>query len=218
MAKRRSDERDLQNLEKRFWSRVNKNGPMPKDESLGQCWVWTGTRHKKGYGQLQVEGRKIGAHQVGYFLQNDYKLRLSSTEPCVLHKCDNPPCVRGSHLFAGTPQNNTDDMVKKGRNRFVEGGRIGGRVVGRKNVESGHLARISIMGGRAQSSEDKAKGGRVAGRKAVESGRLATLATFESCSKGGVIGGRLGMHTRWHVRRNKPNPDCEFCIQEGRIP
>jgi hypothetical protein len=39
----------------------------------------------------------------------------------VLHKCDNPKCVRLDHLFLGTRQDNVDDMVKKGRRADTHG-------------------------------------------------------------------------------------------------
>lgn len=35
----------------------------------------------------------------------------------VLHKCDNPPCYNIEHLFLGTAQENTDDMIVKGRSK-----------------------------------------------------------------------------------------------------
>lgn len=33
----------------------------------------------------------------------------------ALHTCDNGQCINIDHLFAGTPQDNTNDMIAKGR-------------------------------------------------------------------------------------------------------
>lgn len=33
----------------------------------------------------------------------------------ALHTCDNPKCINLDHLFKGTAQDNTDDMIAKGR-------------------------------------------------------------------------------------------------------
>ncbi len=33
----------------------------------------------------------------------------------VLHECDNPRCINLDHLFLGTAKENSEDMVRKGR-------------------------------------------------------------------------------------------------------
>jgi hypothetical protein len=97
----------------RFWKRVNKNGPVPEHAShLGNCWVWTGGRTRHGYGVVSIGDKTIAlAHRVSFAMEHgsiDNKLH-------TLHQCDNPPCIRPSHLKLGTPFDNARDCSIKER-------------------------------------------------------------------------------------------------------
>jgi DNA-binding CsgD family transcriptional regulator len=95
----------------RFWAKVNKDGPVVRPE-LGPCWVWIAACEAAGYGRLAVDGKARKAARVAFFLQHG---RWPSMN--VLHRCDNPPCVRWDHLFEGTQRENMRDCVSKGRLR-----------------------------------------------------------------------------------------------------
>lgn len=98
-----------------FWSRVETG-------NISQCWPWKG-RKIKGYGYLTLDGKGFYAHRVSWLL-------FFGEDPgnkCVLHKCDNPPCVNPNHLFAGTHKDNMRDMFKKGRRNSASGDRSGAR-------------------------------------------------------------------------------------------
>jgi len=78
------------------------------------CWVCASHhRVKGGYPQCESDGQR-------YFLSRFVYEQCFGEIPeglCVCHKCDNPPCINPQHLFLGTRKDNTQDMVKKGRNR-----------------------------------------------------------------------------------------------------
>ena len=101
----------------RFWAKVDKNGPTPEHcPWLGNCWVWTGGKRNGGYGALnyRIEVGKLiqdRAHRYAWTL-TDGPIPDGLD---VLHKCDNPPCVRRAHLFLGTDLDNALDKVAKGR-------------------------------------------------------------------------------------------------------
>lgn len=80
------------------------------------CWLWTGPLNK-GYGKCQAAGKTTGAHRVFYEL-------FSGPIPdglFVCHRCDTPLCVNPAHLFLGTPADNVQDALKKGRHRAPRG-------------------------------------------------------------------------------------------------
>jgi hypothetical protein len=86
------------------------NGKFIRNELTG-CWEWTDSLCRRGYGEFYLNGKKEAAHRVSWIFNNG----PIPDGKCVLHSCDNPCCVRPSHLFIGSQRDNIRDMVKKGR-------------------------------------------------------------------------------------------------------
>ena len=91
----------------RFWGQVDKTGP---------CYVWTGARIPQGYGYIGISGKSVRAHRVSWEIHNGE----IPDGLWVLHRCDNPSCVRPDHLFLGTNSDNMNDCASKGRMRLGE--------------------------------------------------------------------------------------------------
>jgi hypothetical protein len=95
-----------QSPEVRFWRRVEKID--------GGCWIFGGRNFGNRYGQIQVAGRGSGnwtAHRYSFELHHG-PVPLGMF---VCHKCDVRNCVNPEHLYAGTHEDNTRDIVERGK-------------------------------------------------------------------------------------------------------
>jgi HNH endonuclease len=84
-----------------------------------RCWNWMGAVDLDGYGRFSWPEKNIRkAAQAAYELFVGDREGLN-----VLHTCDNRLCVKPTHLFLGTQQDNVTDMWNK--DRGWRGGSIG---------------------------------------------------------------------------------------------
>jgi hypothetical protein len=107
-------------METRFWAKV-----LFGDD----CWEWTGafkavSQSKSGgktlpYGKFRVAPGNTGmrsAHKVSFALWYGREPSLP-----LLHTCDNPKCVRPTHLKEGTLSKNMEEAWARGRRGVMSG-------------------------------------------------------------------------------------------------
>jgi hypothetical protein len=100
-------------------------------------------------------------------------------------------------------------MTKETQSRA---GKIGGKVSGRHASESGQIQQAGILGRKkniatgqpAQLGKRNVKSGHLAKLRTVEHQKSAGR-------KGGVRGGPAANHLRWHVKRGIVNSNCALC-------
>ncbi len=80
------------------------------------CIYFTSPLNIGGYGKIGAtqwakKYRINSAHQLAYILTyGEYDRQL-----IICHKCNNRRCINPDHLYAGTVQDNSNDMVNSGR-------------------------------------------------------------------------------------------------------
>lgn len=94
-------------LATRFWEKVDKRG---------NCWIWTASTLKTGYGCIRIDQKTIRAHRVAYELC----VGPVPQGRLLRHSCDNKRCVNPSHLIPGTKCDNAVDAVLRGQHRVGE--------------------------------------------------------------------------------------------------
>lgn len=75
------------------------------------CWLWTGRTNKAGYGTIGINGKQALTHRHAHIVSIGPIPRGLG----ALHHCDTPACCRPKHLYAGTQQQNIQDMMNRNR-------------------------------------------------------------------------------------------------------
>lgn len=94
--------------EDRFWSRVDKNGPVPEGlPEMGPCWLWTGAL-REGYANFNLNNKSVDAHRIAYLWlvgaipegkQLDHLCHTVSIDTCKGGEtCHHRRCVNPAHL------------------------------------------------------------------------------------------------------------------------
>lgn len=88
--------------EERFWARVHKTDG---------CWYWGGVHFGNKYGLLMVDGKNKTSHRFSYEIHKG-EIPVGGI---ICHTCDVRNCVNPEHLYCGTHEDNTRDIIERKR-------------------------------------------------------------------------------------------------------
>jgi len=80
-------------------------------DTTGECWIWSGSCVRSGYGQFLFEGKVWQTHRLMYL----HCYGELPEEPLVVrHKCKHRNCCNPDHLEPGTMSENHLDKHRDG--------------------------------------------------------------------------------------------------------
>jgi len=77
------------------------------------CWVWLGTISRESYGSIRVGSKVMSTHRAAY---RAVKGEIPRGK-VIRHVCDNRRCCNPDHLVTGDHEDNTQDIIDRGRAR-----------------------------------------------------------------------------------------------------
>lgn len=86
------------------------------------CWIWLGGYANGICPSMGFEGRIEKVSRVSFEVANGHPPTDGSY---VCHRCDLPACVNPGHLWEGSPSDNVQDAISKGRHVAPKRGRHG---------------------------------------------------------------------------------------------
>ncbi len=84
--------------------------------ALEACWKWPEGLTREGYGRIGQWGgdrKPFFVHRLSF----EFHKGMIPYRSVVMHSCDTPACFNPKHLFLGSYSDNSQDMVRKGRQR-----------------------------------------------------------------------------------------------------
>lgn len=180
----------------KFYSFVDKRGDFSGEED---CWEWTGNFFiKTRYGRLYHHSTdECRAHRIAYLLEHG-KIPKGKL---ICHTCDNRWCVNPKHLYAGTNEDNMDDLANSG---ILKG----------SNNPASKLTEEKVLQMRGEYADGKYNTYELAKRYNISQGLAAKIVKGE-CWK--HVGGPLSNKNRKSYKRLTKQELDEICdmFQKG---